>query len=82
MHRRGRRDAEFARRDRHAAFFGPLLAGDHALYREAARFKSSPGPALLAYRPEFSDGLEDPESNFDKINPEIRIYVRRDVTVD
>lgn len=75
-------NAEFARRDRHADFFGPLLAGDHPLYREAARFKSSPGPAVLAYRPEFSDGLEDPESNFDKINPEIRIYVRRDVTVD
>ena len=37
---------------------------------------------MLAYRPEFSDGIEDPESNFDKINPEIRIYVRRDVTVD
>jgi len=75
-------NAEFAARDRHAAFFGPLLAGDHPLYREAARFKSSPGPALIAYRPEFSDGVEDPESNFDKINPEIRIYVRRDVTVE
>lgn len=75
-------NAEFAVRDRHVAFFGPLLAGDHPLYREAARFKSSPGPALIAYRPEFSDGVEDPESNFDKINPEIRIYVRRDVVVE
>jgi hypothetical protein len=75
-------NAEFAARDRHTDFFGPLLSGAHPLYREAARFKSSPGPALIAYRPEFSDGVEDPESNFDKINPEIRIYVRRDVTVE
>lgn len=75
-------NAEFAARDRHLDFFGPLLAGSQPLYREAARFKSSPGLALLAYRREFSDGVENPESNFDKINPEIRIYVRRDVVVD
>lgn len=75
-------NAEYAARDRNAAFFDPLLGGAHPLYREAARFKSSPGPALIAYRPEFGDGVEDPESNFDKINPEIRIYVRRDVTVE
>ncbi|MFN7979462.1 MAG: glycosyltransferase family 39 protein [Vicinamibacterales bacterium] len=74
-------NAEFASRARHIDFFGPLLGGSHPLYREAARFKSSPGLALLAYRPEFSDGVENPESNFDKINPEIRIYARRDVVV-
>lgn len=75
-------NAEFARRPRDFPFFEPLLAGTQPLYREVALFKSPPGPALLAYRPEFSNGVEDPFTNFDKINPEIRVFARRDVTVD
>lgn len=75
-------NAEYARRPRNFPFFEPLLAGTQPLYREAAIFKSTPGPAVLAYRPEFANGVEDPFTNFDKINPEIRVFVRRDVTID
>ena len=42
-----------------------------------ARFKSPPGPAVLAWSPVFQNGREDPLTNLDKINPEIVIFERR-----
>lgn len=73
---------EFARRPRNRAFFEPLLSDTHPVYHLAATFKSPPGPAVLAYRGEFSNGVEDPFTNFDKINPEIGVFVRQDVAIE
>lgn len=70
-------NTEHARRERDAAFYQPLLDGTHETYRPVARFKSPPGPAVLAWSPVFQNGREDPLTNLDKINPEIVIFERR-----
>lgn len=74
-------NAEHAKRDRDAEFYGPLLSDTHPRYRQMAVFKSSPGLAVLAYQRVFSNGREDVLTNLDKINPETRVYVRRDLSV-
>ncbi len=70
---------EHARRPRDRAFFAPLLDGTESHYEPVARFKSPPGLALLAYFDVFRNGQEDPTTNLDKINPEIGVFVRRDL---
>ena len=70
-------NAEYARRERDAGFYRPLLDGTHPIYRPVARFKSPPGLAVLAWSPVFQNGREDPLTNLDKINPEIVIFERR-----
>ncbi len=70
-------NTDHARRERDAAFYQPLLDGNHAVYHPVARFKSPPGLAVLAWSPVFQNGREDPLTNLDKINPEIVIFERR-----
>ncbi|MEP7116406.1 MAG: PA14 domain-containing protein [Acidobacteriota bacterium] len=73
-------NTEFARRERTLAFYIPLFSGTHPRYQPVARFKSTPGPAaLLANDRVFWNGVEDPFTNLDKINPDIQIYARRDL---
>lgn len=74
-------NAEHARRDRDAEFYGPLLSDTHPRYRQMSVFKSSPGLAVLGYQRVFSNGREDMLTNLDKINPETRVFVRRDLSV-
>ena len=74
-------NAEFARRRRNFAFYEPFFVGIQPAYRPVAYFKSPPGPALLANDPVFWNGVEDLFTNLDKINPEIRVFARRDVAV-
>ena len=74
-------NAEHAQRARDAEFYRPLLDGTHPEYRPVARFKSPPGVAVLAYDRIFSNGREDQFTNLDKINPDIRVFARRDVSL-
>lgn len=74
-------NAEHARRERDAAFYVPLLNDTHPAYKQMSVFKSSPGLALLGYQDTFRNGREDVLTNLDKINPEMRVYVRRDLRV-
>jgi 4-amino-4-deoxy-L-arabinose transferase-like glycosyltransferase len=51
-----------------------FLDSGQSRYVVVARFKTLPRAALLSYLPAFRNGVEDPETNLDKVGPEIVIY--------
>ena len=46
-------------------------------YEEVFRYKAPLGPSALRFGRRFRDGVEDPLTNLDKINPEIAVFQRR-----
>jgi hypothetical protein len=52
------------------------LDGGQSGYVVAARFKTLPRVSLLSYTDVFRNGVEDPDTNLDKVGPEIVVYWR------
>lgn len=50
------------------------LDGGQSGYVVAARFKTLPRLSLLSYTDVFRNGVEDPETNLDKVGPEMVVY--------
>ena len=57
------------------------LGSEESPYREVFRHKQVPAWSALSWERRFTDRVEDPFSNLDKINPEIVIYRRHDSPV-